>query len=687
MSISIFLIGVIVISVFICSIANVGTALCKLIPCFRTSAAFPVYAMAAGFVANGLAGALLWMTGMTNSVAAIVVIVGINLLSLVANFRTYRAHEDGLLKEHSKHIPLWFFASLAIFSMAHMSPKQPAWLEDGLFVYKAWTLPVKLQLLTGGMPADNALPAYAGEMMARDISFKDNRPLMPGQEVSNRPILLSSLYLPYRLIFGGESKTPETIPTINYVGQDWPNFGALFTDKIFSIFLAIAITANAAIFVTIFYLFQYFGLKYAMSLTVACGVIAPYIVLHTIFTWPKNLAGFFIAAAFLAALDRRHAAWIVGLAALGYWAHSYAILFAFGFCVYVFIRALQSGLFENFKVHFKELSIAAISVIAILAPWFLWTRLGLQIEADLLSQNAGAGRTSADIWNARFLNISTIFSFNWLSMTPNGLELHSGYRVSLLSALGPILLLIMPAAVFLGDVKDRALLWAGILFPTTVVTLLFGVFNPPIQHGWQAAIPMLLVITFAFLLRFIGQLGTLIVGGITALTSIFSFALYSDIVAGNHPAQSLLLNFQEDTIAENAPNVGVRIDINGVAQPSLFNAAPSRSVFGPFELSGEDTHLRGNFAVHPSVFEYHDGDETVFQVEATDATGKTVLLSEDRLDVRTKPEQRTWMSMNVAIPQDLQSPVTIALKCEAGKNNNSIADWCVWGTPTLSATQ
>src|SRR5438552_13533726 len=83
-------------------------------------------------------------------------------------------------------------------TLTHLQIRFPPLLPDGLYVFKTHTLPVKLQVLSGNLPGDNYLPFVVQEFLLRDISFTREHPILPGQEVSNRPILMALATTPFR---------------------------------------------------------------------------------------------------------------------------------------------------------------------------------------------------------------------------------------------------------------------------------------------------------------------------------------------------------------------------------------------------------------------------------------------------------------------------------------------------------
>src|ERR1700677_359492 len=87
--------------------------------------------------------------------------------------------------------------STACLMLSCSNPNMPANLPDGPYVSKEWTRGVKIQFMTGSLPLDNVLPFEVSEYFLRGISFQDNHPIMPGQEVTNRPVLAAAVVTPF----------------------------------------------------------------------------------------------------------------------------------------------------------------------------------------------------------------------------------------------------------------------------------------------------------------------------------------------------------------------------------------------------------------------------------------------------------------------------------------------------------
>src|SRR6202044_1630581 len=108
------------------------------------------------------------------------------------------------------------------------------------YVSKEWTRGVKIQFMTGSLPLDNVLPFEVSEYFLRGISFQDNHPIMPGQEVTNRPVLAAAVVTPFLAAIAPPDSTENTLPTFSYVGTQWPDFRVLVKDdRACTVYLAV----------------------------------------------------------------------------------------------------------------------------------------------------------------------------------------------------------------------------------------------------------------------------------------------------------------------------------------------------------------------------------------------------------------------------------------------------------------
>jgi hypothetical protein len=77
----------------------------------------------------------------------------------------------------------WVLLGCIACAASSLSFNSPGNLPDGAYVYKSWTKNVQVQWASGDMPADNALPFFAGEFLIRDVNLQEVHPFAPGQEI------------------------------------------------------------------------------------------------------------------------------------------------------------------------------------------------------------------------------------------------------------------------------------------------------------------------------------------------------------------------------------------------------------------------------------------------------------------------------------------------------------------------
>jgi hypothetical protein len=174
-------------------------------------------------------------------------------------------------------------------------------LPDGPYVSKEWTRGVKIQFITGNLPLDNVIPFAVAEYFLRGISFRDNHPIVPGQEVTNRTVLTAAVVTPFLAAISPPESTEDTLPTYNYVGTQWPDFRIIVRDdRACTVYLAVMIALNATLLLgaaAFFHSLVKLKVGTALAATLLF-VTSPYFIFQTIFTWPKELAAFFCSDGF-----------------------------------------------------------------------------------------------------------------------------------------------------------------------------------------------------------------------------------------------------------------------------------------------------------------------------------------------------------------------------------------------------
>ncbi|WP_349656028.1 hypothetical protein [Xanthomonas sp. 10-10] len=388
----------------------------------------------------------------------------------------------------------WLLMASIPMLITFLPVKMPSDLPDGAYVIKNDHLHVRVQVMMGAMPADNFIPFAATEYLLRDISFAEERPLMPGQELANRPILMSLAAVPLRAAMGPPQKVVGPLPTFRYVGKQWPDVGSFGDDRSYRRFLAVALVLNASLFVGAALLFQYFRLRrgYWIAGLLVFGS-SPYFIGQTLFAWPKSLAAFFLllSAFTLLARDRT---WVAGLlAALAYWSHPYAVVFIGAFALYLLIRERND---QN-----PRRGLLPFAIVATGGPvvWWAWAYWYLQLPSDLVEQNLSVSAGFASHAATRFINLLNAIAPISFHALPSVVDL---VQASLLGIVGAVGLLLLPQAAFASvqcirqHSKEFVLLLA---LPSALLISVFSVLTIPAVHGLHAVSVALLMLSLRWM--------------------------------------------------------------------------------------------------------------------------------------------------------------------------------------------
>jgi hypothetical protein len=399
----------------------------------------------------------------------------------------------------------WISVTLIATLMSFAPVNKPVELYDGPYVFKTWSLPVKIQAFSMNYPPDNAIPAVVTEFLANDIDFKDERPIMPGQEFANRPILASFAALPLRLILGSDDQNSSPLDRFDYVGISWPDTLSIVSDREFRIFLSTAIPLNASLAAITAWLFMQLSIfkgganrKLLYSTITGFVVLNPFLMFHAIFTWPKNVAAMFIITSLIAVksdIPRKH---LLGgiLMGLAYWSHPMTMPFIFVAGIYIFFDGISKGMLRKNLFSASKYLLATVSVIV---PWILWTNVYMKMPFDLIAQNATPSGSLIEQIGVRMNNIFILSAPTHLNVQP--MEIGSflaSYMTNLWNPLGLLMLVVFPALYFFRTHEMNFL----VIVPTIsalLITLLHAFPAPTIIHGWQAAWPGLLLACFSLL--------------------------------------------------------------------------------------------------------------------------------------------------------------------------------------------
>lgn len=407
----------------------------------------------------------------------------------------------------------WLLFNALILLLVSINVTLPDKLPDGAFVNKDHVSAVRIQTLTGNLPADNAIPYVAAEYLARGISFERNSPILPGQVVSNRPILVSLVVLPFRLAMTNVEPLAD-LPTYNYVGTEWPDFRVLLRDKApFALFLGIGIFLNSLLLLGMF-LFAANIKNYGSTNKLLLSLLfmtSPYFLFQTIFTWPKSLAGFFAIVAIFTFLKYRKTIFPAVCLGLAFLSHPSAL-------AYLLVAA--GLLFFDFSVpfqqRFRRLTHGLLTLGLVLSPWFLWTNFVIGIKSDLVMQNVNAN--GLGIYNLVWMRIANLANaFFPGHLLAHGNSFTDAYLRSSTNLSGAVGTIFLGYALFLKkkitssnkvgisftnptnlDVQHLRYAFLFFLLSSLMLNLLFSYGTPVLLHGWQPFAGMLLVFCIYF---------------------------------------------------------------------------------------------------------------------------------------------------------------------------------------------
>ena len=449
------------------------------------------YGAAAGVLVHALLGC-----GIATAPAARWIFVGLLIALSVASTayfivrRIVPEFSAALSRPAKVCLGLWFLFLVMNLGILHLDVRFDA-LPDGIYIFKKPTTNLKIQYLLG-LPADNYIPFAVAEFFLRGVSFEKERPIMPGNEVSNRTILMSLVALPFRTALGAPHDHPQ-LGTYNYLGREWPDVTKLDADNAFEQFAVVGLVLNSLLLVAAFVFCASLGASSILLVATLLYVTNPYFIGQTVFTWPKAMAGFFILLAWNSIRNGHGPALVATLMALAVHSHPYAIVFAGWAGLFYLTHWGQE------KSRVPSIVLYVLVLALILAPWIIWTRYVLQIPSDLIAQNfAGAGTELAwtsplnFVWirlhNLFYLLCSTIFlvyPFEFKAVLNNWLP-------SLPGVVG--LVLIYPALAQCTELpKPRPWLWYGFLGPALSILAVYSGPALPVLHGYQ---PLLAVLLF-----------------------------------------------------------------------------------------------------------------------------------------------------------------------------------------------
>ncbi|HMG06023.1 MAG TPA: hypothetical protein VK581_11205 [Chthoniobacterales bacterium] len=481
------------------SVSTIGIALCHRFTRL-TGIELVGYGLAAGVASHGIFGLLIAVSWRLRPVF-ILLPVGCAVASIfyLSRRRVWQQLFPALTRPVRISLLIWLLFLAFCVALIHLNVRFPASLPDGMYVFKKQTLNVKIQVMTA-LPADNYIPYVVTEYFLRHISFRQVRPILPANEVSNRTILMSLVALPFRAALSWPHYGSNQMGRFDYLGMTWPDWGKLYEEASFRQFLVVGIFLNSLLLVGLIVLFSNSQSTNGLPFAALLFATNAYAINQTIFTWPKAMAGFFIVLCW-DAIRRNFDPPMVGLcAAVAYHCHPSSVAVAASLGLWYAIHSWRAK-----ESRFRPAFQFTIAFVLGLLPWLIWTKVILRIPSDMIAQNfAGPGTqqalaSSVDFIWIRFRNLFDTFAPLPFSVYPFQLEAVVNYATFCVPfAVG--IFLIVPAFLECWRLrrKERMLVCFGLVIPAAAILALYSGPALPMLHGWQ---PIIGALIFLGLLR------------------------------------------------------------------------------------------------------------------------------------------------------------------------------------------
>jgi len=288
----------------------------------------------------------------------------------------------------------WVLLGCIACAASSLSFNSPGDLPDGAYVYKSWTQNVQVQWASGDLPADNALPFFAGEFLIRDVNLQEVHPFAPGQEIVLRTFVVPFIYLTFRS-FDLNASRDSSISYFNYVGTSWPNAMDFYSQDLYKIYTGVSIALQGFLVFALMLIAGRSRKLWKKGIPAAIFLsIFPFIFQQTYFTWTKSLCTAFALLSIKTLIERKFL--LSGLLiAMSYQIHPMALIFFCSISVYMLWKERQNYL----KI--------LIPFFASYASWQIWvTSTGL--KSDLIQQNLLIDQT---FMMHIFARLSTIFNY------------------------------------------------------------------------------------------------------------------------------------------------------------------------------------------------------------------------------------------------------------------------------------
>jgi hypothetical protein len=184
------------------------------------------------------------------------------------------------------------------------------------------------------------------------------------------------------------------------------------------------------------------------------------------------------------------------LMAMAYWSHPMTLPFIGVTAMYLLVSYARHSGFRTATVVSATWTLITLLVIA---PWILWTNVRMGLPFDLISQNASVDESLIQQISVRFVNVYNLLTPFQLNNQPFDT---GGFMWAYFNNLwAPVGMMMMFIPIALASIPKTIPLHL-VLIPVIsglLITLLFGMPTPSINHGWQAVWPILITVCLHFL--------------------------------------------------------------------------------------------------------------------------------------------------------------------------------------------
>jgi hypothetical protein len=351
--------------------------------------------LAAFFSLAAMGFSSLWINEKASFAVNLSVLLGVNAYIFYRVNWKFGGYLDALFpRDLVAPIVSWLLLGCIACVASSLSFNSPGNLPDGAYVYKSWTKNVQVQWASGDMPADNALPFFAGEFLIRDVNLQEVHPFAPGQEIVLRTFVVPFTYLTFRSFDLNASRDPS-ISYFSYVGTSWPNAMDFYSQDLYEIYTGVSIALQGFLVFAILLLAGRARKLWKQGIPAAIFLaIFPFIFQQTYFTWTKSLCTAFALLSIKTLIERKFL--LSGLLiAMSYQIHPMALIFFCAISVYMLWKERQN--FHKILIPF----------VASYAAWQIWV-MSTGLKSDLIQQNLFIDQT---LMMHVFARLGTLFNY------------------------------------------------------------------------------------------------------------------------------------------------------------------------------------------------------------------------------------------------------------------------------------